>query len=95
MMNMISSCLLIMMLYVEMDKHETPAYITCITSIWTIVFFAGMTNDDIRIGPFQSVVIAQFIITIVGCLLCTCSCCGFIIMNVYMDTYVDYNEIIV
>lgn len=91
MMNIISSCLLIMMLYFKHDKHETPAYITCITSIWTIVLFAGMMND-IQTGPFQCVVIAQFIITIVGGLLCMCSCCGYIIMNAW-DTNDDYHKI--
>lgn len=92
MMNIMSSCLLIMMLYFEIDKHETPAFITCMTSIWTFVLFAGIIHDDIQTGPFQCVVIVQFIITIIGFLLCICSCCGYIIMNACTDNY-DYHEL--
>lgn len=95
--NIMSSCLLILMIYFKNDE-EIPAFITCAISIWTIVLVAGMINDDIRTGPFQSVVVAQFIITIVGFLLCLCSCSGFMVLSSFNPPkykLTKYNEIIV
>ena len=78
--NIISSCALTLMLYFRKDKITT-SYLLYIISIWGIVLFVGMINDDLRTGPFQYVVVAQLIITIFGCFFCTCSCLGFMIMN--------------
>jgi len=57
-------------------KESSPASLTCAIAIWGIVLFAGMIDDDIRTGPFQSVVIAQFVITVVSSFLCCCTCIG-------------------
>lgn len=78
--NIVSSFVLTLMLYFRNDKI-TISYLICIISIWGLVLFVGMINDDIRTGPFQYVVVAQLIITIIGCFLCTCSCLGFMIAN--------------
>jgi len=56
----------------ENDSSHSP--FTFILAIWSIVLFAGMIDHDIRTGPFQSVVIAQFIITMGSALLCCGSC---------------------
>lgn len=65
----------------EDKKEASPASLTCIIAIWSIVLFAGMIDDDIRTGPFQPVVIAQFAITMCGLFLCCCSCIGLMCLN--------------
>jgi hypothetical protein len=79
--NIAVSILLLCILWVNDPNHEdreesSPALLTCVIGIWSIVLFAGMIDDDIRTGPFQSVVIAQFVITMCSAFQCCCTCIG-------------------
>jgi hypothetical protein len=79
--NITISILHLCILWVNDPNHEdkeqsSSVSLTCAIAIWGIVLFAGMIDDDIRTGPFQSVVIAQFVITVVSSFLCCCTCIG-------------------
>jgi hypothetical protein len=57
------------------EKNESHGVsLACVIAIWSIVLFAGMIDNNIRTGPFQPVVIAQFCVTMVSASLCCCSC---------------------
>jgi hypothetical protein len=60
------------------SKHndETSITLMCFLSMWSALLFIGMLDDDIRTGPFQPVIIAQCVISLVGILLCCCTCIG-------------------
>ncbi len=56
---------------VKADK-DAPSLLQCGLFVWTCVLFAGIFNHDIRTGPFQEVVVAQFCLTLssIGLLCC-------------------------
>lgn len=61
----------------ERNSEKNDAHgmsLGCLIAIWGIVLFAGMIDNNIRTGPFQPVVIAQFCVTMVSASLCCCSC---------------------
>ena len=63
-------------------KHKHNEF--SILSMWSILWFIGVFDDDIRTGPFQPVVIAQVVISIVGSLLC---CVGLACVGKQMIEY--------
>ena len=78
-LNIVTSILL-MCLFIMSDRNSeknesSGVSLAMLLAIWGIVLFAGMVDGNIRTGPFQPVVIAQFCITMVGLSLCCCSCC--------------------
>ena len=56
------------------DDKDAPSgcLLQCGLFVWTCVLFAGIFNHDIRTGPFQDVVVAQFCLALSGIGL---SCC--------------------
>jgi hypothetical protein len=54
------------------DKDAPSGCLQCGLFVWTCVLFAGIFNHDIRTGPFQNVVIAQFFLSLssIGFLCC-------------------------
>ena len=78
-LNIVTSVLL-MCLFIMSERNSeksesSGASLVMLIAIWGIVLFAGMVDGNIRTGPFQPVVIAQFCITMVGLSACCCSCC--------------------
>ena len=66
------------------EKEETSngCLPHCALFVWCCVLFAGIFNHDIRTGPFQEVVIAQFSMAMVGIsLLCCLGCCGALVAS--------------
>jgi hypothetical protein len=79
--NIAGSIILTCSMLIKNEKKEKEDYHGCLPQcalfIWCCFLFAGIFNDDIRTGPFQDVVVAQFyfMMTSLG-LACCLGCCG-------------------
>ena len=71
----------------DVDTKYSTVYLACVVIIWGLVIFIGMVNHDIQTGPFQVVVIAQFVMTMCGLFIVCVVCIGFALLG---TTYLNY-----
>jgi hypothetical protein len=76
-------------------KKSNMDQIYCINlgvTIWCIIMYSNIINNNLDFGPFKKVIIAEFIIFITSMCLLVFSCCAFIVFTCICEKDIPTDE---